>query len=158
MRCVHAVAAGGEARSAPFRVYWVVHLSVGHSVGFLMRPSGPWMSHAAQAITLFARANDRRLAMQARINLALAHAVHEHGVEAMPHLNRMVEYARADDRLEASNAAVTEAKALVPLGLVAEAEERYRMAIAYFQAVGASRRLMAASLCLCAGPARVGTR
>jgi hypothetical protein len=116
------------------------------------------MSHAAQAITLFARANDRRLAMQARINLALAHAVHEHGVEAMPHLNRMVEYARADDRLEASNAAVTEAKALVPLGLVAEAEERYRMAIAYFQAVGASRRLMAASLCLCAGPARVGTR
>jgi predicted O-linked N-acetylglucosamine transferase (SPINDLY family) len=82
---VHAVAVGGEARSAPFRVYWVVHLSVGHSVGFLMRPSSPWMSHAAQAITLFARAHDRRLAMQARINPALAHAVHEHGVEAMPH-------------------------------------------------------------------------
>jgi tetratricopeptide (TPR) repeat protein len=52
---------------------------------------------------------------------------------------------RADDRLEASNAAVTEAKALVALGRAAEAEERYRMALAYFQAVGAFRRLMAAS-------------
>src|SRR5437588_10194025 len=54
------------------------------------------MSHAAQAITLFDRANDRRLAMQARINLALAHAVQEHWLEAMPHLNRVLEYARAD--------------------------------------------------------------
>ena len=52
---------------------------------------------------------------------------------------------RAADRLEASNAAVTEAKALVALGRVAEAEERYCMAIAYVQAVGASRRLVATS-------------
>jgi tetratricopeptide (TPR) repeat protein len=144
------------------------------------------LSHAAQAITLFERANERRLAMQARINLALAHATQEHWVEAVPHLNRVVEYARAetdssteahalellarahafvgdhvgaaqlasqarvtaeraDDHLEASNAAVTEAKALAALGQVAEAEERYRMAMAYFQAVGASRRFMAAS-------------
>jgi hypothetical protein len=51
---------------------------------------------------------------------------------------------RADDRLEASNVAVTEATALVALGRVAEAEERYGMAIAYVQAV-ASRRLVAAS-------------
>jgi hypothetical protein len=42
------------------------------------------LSHAAQAITLFDRANDWRLAVQARINLALAHAVQEHWVEAMP--------------------------------------------------------------------------
>ena len=41
------------------------------------------LSHAAQAITLFDWANDRRLAMQARINLALAHAVQEHWVEAI---------------------------------------------------------------------------
>ena len=52
---------------------------------------------------------------------------------------------RADDRLEASNAAVTEAQALVALGRMAEAEERYRGALAYFEAVGASRRLVAAS-------------
>jgi hypothetical protein len=34
---------------------------------------------------------------------------------------------------------------VVALRRVAEAEERYRMAIAYVQAVGASRRLVAAS-------------
>jgi hypothetical protein len=99
------------------------------------------MSHAAQAIPLFARSNDRRRAMQARINLALAHAVHEHWVEAMPHLNRMVEYARADDRLAAGNAAVTEAKAM-PL----------RWPCAWRVPPPRGRQP-----CLCGGPARVGT-
>ena len=178
-----AVAAAGQA--ADPRRLGMAHMGLG-----LARQEAhdyaAAVSHAAQAITLFERAHERRLAMQARINLALAHAVQEHWVEAMPHLNRVVEYARADadmgteahalellararafvgdhagalqlasqarvtagradDRLEASNAAVTEAQALVALGRVAEAEERYRMALAYFEAVGASRRLVAAS-------------
>jgi tetratricopeptide (TPR) repeat protein len=78
--------------------------------------------------------------------LARAHAfVGDHAGAVQLASQARVTAGRADDRLEASNAAVTEAQALVALGRVAEAEERFRMAIAYFQAVGASRRLVAAS-------------
>lgn len=52
---------------------------------------------------------------------------------------------QVDDMLEASGAALTEAAALTALGSIAEAEDRYRMAVDYFRSIGAARDLMAAS-------------
>jgi tetratricopeptide (TPR) repeat protein len=144
------------------------------------------LSHAAQAMTLFQTAGERRLEAQALTNLALAHAAQEHWAEAVPHLQRALARAREDgdlahqahilellararafvgdhagaaelagearvlaeredDRLEAGAAALTEAAALSALQRREQAEERYRMALEYFRAAGASRRFMSAT-------------
>src|SRR2546423_3203053 len=98
-------AVGAATQAADPRRLGMAHMGLGLARQEAHDYAGA-VSHAAQAITQFERAHERRLAMQARINLALAHAVQEHWVEAIPHLNRVVEYARADADLS------TEAHAL----------------------------------------------